>query len=131
MASSEKINPTFRARLTAMAQSSSVRALLMLHVPGTDTAERPRRRRTQEERILTSQKTKELVDKSVIDALLLRHAARQISDSLSALGTLVVEAPAASLLEFESESVVRAVLDDQSLVIPESPSKRKRLRGDQ
>jgi hypothetical protein len=119
MTAADKISPAFRARLQSCAPAEPVRATLLVDLAGLALPEKPKGRLTREDRNRRAVQFKRLVGDPQIESLLGRHGARRVSDQPSPLGAILVEAPAAEILAIESEPLVRAVLDDQTLLPPD------------
>lgn len=126
-----KISSAFRNLLDSRKPEDLVKVVLVLDVSaltnGESSATQPRRmtakeRKTKSSRVKSATSSTEV--KSTIEKLLNRHQATQMSQELSALGTLLVEAPTASVLEFEQEPLVRAILENQSIAIPSVTANR-------
>ena len=126
-----KISSAFRNLLDSRKPEDLVEVVLVLDVgaltKGVSSANQ-QTRMTAKERKAKSSRLKSATSstevRSTIEKLLNRHQATQISQELSALGTLLVEAPTASVLEFEQEPLVRAILENQSIAIPSVTANR-------
>lgn len=118
-----KISSAFRSRLESQSPTDVVRAVLVFdlssltdaintpHVPGRRTAAQ---RRAKVKRL--SEVAPALNDR--VNQLLNRYHARRMSEKLTSLGTLLVEAPASEFFLLEDEPLIRAVLDDQAVIAP-------------
>jgi len=126
-----KISSAFRNLLDSRKPEDLVEVVLVLDVGALTKGElsaNQQTRMTAKERKAKSSRLKSATSstevRSTIEKLLNRHHATQMSQELSALGTLLVEAPTASVLEFEQEPLVRAILENQSIAIPSVTANR-------
>lgn len=118
-----KISSEFASRLERFAPGRKIRAIVLLDVE-TDTAGATRRL-TSEERQAAMEAARIFAQSALpeIDELLVREDGKRLSEDVSALGSITVEATAQGIAALARLHSVKAILEDQ----PISPLKKPSL----
>ena len=111
-----RLGPEFASRLERLPPGRPARAVVLLAVPPPAGPSPPGRRQDPAARAaaLSAVRAAALAHVAQLDALLAAAGGRRLSEP-DALGSVLVEAPPATLLALAASPAVRAVLEDQPL----------------
>jgi hypothetical protein len=116
-----KISPEFARRLSRLAPSATVRAIVLLEsgpVPATATGRPSRAARRETAETMKTAASGALAE---VDRLLERSGGRRLTPGPNLFGAILVEAPAAALFALTASEHVRALLEDQPLSLLREP----------
>ena len=112
-----KFGQEFRGRLAGMEQGATARAILLLRVPERGSLTRRGNAQDRQEALRFVQEAAE-ASIAGIDAVLRRFGGSRLSEQPTAAGSLAVETTPEGLRALAELDAVRAVLEDQPLVLP-------------
>ena len=114
-----KISREFSARLARLEPRQKVRAIVMLR---TEDAGTPMgKRQSPVERKATVERIKQSAETILpaVDHILERFGGRRLAEQVNALGSIPVESTSAGIHALAASEHVKAILEDQSLSLPE------------
>lgn len=114
----KKISEVFEARLAGMASGTIVRAIVMIQVP--PAAKPSGRRMTTAERMAVIEAVKQSAQTAfpAIDKVLQPRGGKRLSETASAIGSIIVEATPFDIRALAALEQVKAILEDQPVSKP-------------
>ncbi|ETW99226.1 MAG: hypothetical protein ETSY1_15825 [Candidatus Entotheonella factor] len=110
-----KLSPEFAARLARLKPEHKLRAIVM--IDACAAPEKPARRPTRAERQATLQAMRDAAAPALgeIDSILKRHDGKRLSEQVSAVGSIAIEATPAGIHDLTTSEYVKSILEDQPM----------------
>lgn len=112
-----KISPQFAARLNGLSPQEKVRAIVLLRPSGTSSPFMRGKGRDRRALVEAVRKASDAVLPD-LDDILAPFGGKLLAASVDALGTVPVETTAAGINALANSEHVKAILDDQPLILP-------------
>ena len=110
-----KLSPQFQVRLASLAPEQSLRSIVLLEVGDLKSSGSKRRSSSERRAVADSVRTVANQSLNTIDQILDKFGGVRLSQSVTSLGSIVVESNASGIISLAASDHVKAVLEDQAI----------------
>jgi hypothetical protein len=110
-----KLSPQFQARLASLAPEQTLRSIVLLEAGDLNSSGGKRLSRDERRAVADSVRTVGNQSLNTIDQILEKFGGARLSESVTSLGSIVVESNASGIFSLAASDRVKAVLEDQAI----------------